>query len=730
MTISIWRYSHLLLALSSAIFIALAAITGTILAFEPISNQLKPYAVKEAGSLSLSKTIERLKSEYDEIIYFEIDKNDFVTASVVTKQGNSETFYINPFTSKKIGSVIEKAPIFKFATNLHRSLFLKSTGRAIVGFVSFLLFLIAVTGLVLIVKRQGGVNYFFSKTIKENFNQYYHVVIGKYAFIPIIIVTLSGVFLSLERFSLVPENKNSHVFNDTPTEKGFDTGILNTKLFKTLTLSEIVRVEFPFSDDIEDYYILKLHDKELLVNQYDGNIVSEKKDGIIAMATHWSLVLHTGQSSVLWSVILFLTCMSILFFIYSGFAMTLNRRKNSVKIKNKFSKDNAEYIILIGSETGSTFGFGKMLFNALIAQRKSVYVSELNSYSSYKNAKHLVVLTSTYGEGDSPINAKGFEKLLHTTSQKNLIKYSVVGFGSLAYKGFCKYAILVDSMLQAHQNYIPNLSLYKINNQSFLEYKTWVKSWSQANNLNIQIEEPPQQPASKKINFFKVVKRTKVNVDNSFLLELAPVKKHKFKSGDLLSIYPKNELVARQYSIAKTNRNILLSIKKHEFGICSNFLNELKVNDMISADIEQNKAFHFPKSSKEVIMVSNGTGIAPFLGMISDESLNHSKNYLFWGGRTNASYQMYSKLIDDAFFNKRLSGIYLSFSQGENQKKYVQNSLLEKEELISRVLKNNGVIMICGSVAMQKGVLKTLENISMSWLDKPLNMKQIKTDCY
>ncbi|MCB0434087.1 MAG: hypothetical protein KDD18_14235, partial [Mangrovimonas sp.] len=42
-TISIWRYSHLALAVSSFVFIILASLTGIILAFQPISEQIKPY---------------------------------------------------------------------------------------------------------------------------------------------------------------------------------------------------------------------------------------------------------------------------------------------------------------------------------------------------------------------------------------------------------------------------------------------------------------------------------------------------------------------------------------------------------------------------------------------------------------------------------------------------------------------------------------------------------------
>ena len=204
MIISIWRYSHLTLAVSSFVFILVASITGIVLAFEPISEQMKPYAF-DLDQQNLARTITVLQSEYEEVISIERDHNDFIIASVITEEGNDERFYVNPSTGKKVGDIIETTPIFKWMTNLHRSLFLKSTGRAIIGIVSFLLFLIAITGVILIAKRQGGVTKLLSKVIKEENEQYYHVVLGRYSLTPIIILTLTGVYLSLENFSLLPK---------------------------------------------------------------------------------------------------------------------------------------------------------------------------------------------------------------------------------------------------------------------------------------------------------------------------------------------------------------------------------------------------------------------------------------------------------------------------------------------------------------------------------------------
>ncbi len=728
MTISIWRYSHLILAISSSIFILITALTGSVLAFEPISNKLKPYAVKNTNMLSLSKTIKTLKAEYDNIISIDIDNNDFVVASVVTNKGKKDTFYINPFTGKKITNTIERATIFKFATKLHRSLFLKSTGRIIIGIVSFLLLLIATTGVLLIIKKQGGVNRFFSKIVKEDFVPYYHTVISRYALIPIIIVTVTGIYLSLEKFSLLPSNNNKHVLNQVNSTKTPQLNSTAFAFFKSTTLDNLKRIEFPFSSDKDDYFTLKLKDKEVYVNQYTGNIVSEKEDNLIALASSFSLLLHTGEGSILWSGVLLLTSISILFFLYSGFYIALNRKNKSIKIKNKYRKDNAEYIILVGSESGSTFTFATALYKALISEKKSVFVSELNNYSCYKKAKHLVILTATYGDGEAPTNANKFKKLIDTFPQKNTLQYSVVGFGSLAYKGFCKYAIVIDALLQMHKNFIPSASLYKINNQSFNAFKSWTDLWSKSIGLNLNISL--SRDKLKNTTQFKVVNRTIINTDDSFLIELKAPKKTKFFSGDLLSIYPNEDHLERLYSIGKINNNIILSIKKHKYGICSNYLSQLKIGDTLHAHIKPNNEFYLPEPAKEVIMIANGTGIAPFLGMINNKTTNKNKTYLFWGGRTRDSYKMYSTYIDNAFYNKKLSGLYLSFSQENSHKKYVQHILIENEALVTRVLKNKGAIMICGSIAMQKDVLEMLECIAITQLNAPLNKALIKTDCY
>ena len=135
MTLSIWRYSHLVLALASSLFLLIASVTGVILAVEPISHQAKGYAAQDLDEVSLGTTIDALKNNYDEVFALEVESSGFVKASVLTAEMETLDIYIDATTGEQLGEVQERPFIYSFATNLHRSLFLKSIGRFFLGLI-------------------------------------------------------------------------------------------------------------------------------------------------------------------------------------------------------------------------------------------------------------------------------------------------------------------------------------------------------------------------------------------------------------------------------------------------------------------------------------------------------------------------------------------------------------------------------------------------------------------
>jgi len=729
MTLSIWRYSHYLLALIAGLFIFIASLTGLILAVEPISKKADHYFVEEAKGLSLAQAIQAIQAKHNDIVSISVDEDDFVLASLTTAEGENGAFYINPVNAEILGKPEPKAKLFEFATNLHRSLFLKSTGRFIVGLVSFLLLLIAISGFVLVSKRQGGIKKWFSKVVYEKASSYYHVVLSRLAFIPIVIITVTGVLLSLDRFSVLPEENTAHKevsLEQTLPQKNFN----DFEIFKQTALLDISSLEFPFSPFEDDYFILKTPTEELYIHQIHGGIISQAKVSSITQLVDWSLFLHTGQGSSMWAIVLGLSSLVLLILMFTGYKMAYDRIKNTKNFTNAFTAQEAEHILLVGSETGSTYAFAHRFANAMLQAKQSIYVDALDAYSTYPKAKHILVFTATYGEGESPSNSEGFLEKLRSVQPVSKLKYSVVGFGSLLYPDYCQFAIDVDKALEKHSGFSTHLPLFKINNQSEEAFITWVRQWNESQSYTVKL-----QPKQKKIKGLKPVKVTKVsglNADDTYLMSIKPQKNLKFNSGDLLAFYPKEDLVERQYSVAKVGDVILLSIKKHEQGVCSNYLFNQQPGTILKAKLKRNPDFNLPAQAKEVLMISNGTGIAPFLGMINEHP--NIKKHLFWGGRTTASYRLYEKCISRALKNGNLNTFEMALSRGENGCKYVQELIFEHEDFILDLLSNDGVIMICGAIAMQNRVLDLLEELCQNRLSRPLshfeNNDQLKMDCY
>ncbi len=733
MIISVWRYSHLALALSSLVFVLILSLTGIILAFDPIADKLEKHpSAHDFPKQNIAQTIEALQSRYSEILNFKVDANGFVLASIITKNGDVQELYVHPETGKKMGTLQEKPALINFATNLHRSLFLKSWGRFFVGLNSFLLFLIAATGCILIIKRQQGIQHFFNKIIRENFLQYGHVYLGRLALIPLLIITLTGVYLSLLRFEIIPSVSLSHSVNfETVTAEPKRT-LANMPVFANTPLREARGLEFPFSDDPADYYTLSLHEKELLINQYTGETLSALSYPFVEVATRWSLALHTGSGSYVWSAILALACFSVFFFMYSGISMTLKRKTS--KIKNRFSKKESTHILLVGSETGSTFAFACILQQQLIAQGVKVFVAQLNAFQHYPNMKHLVVLTATYGLGAPPTNAKKFQQKLKQSPPYQPFTFSVVGFGSLAYPEFCKYAFNVDAWLEKTPNATRLLNVQTVNNRSWETFRHWLKTWGTAVHLNLAVSAKSNLPINKhRSNFFEV--KTKQTHEETFTLTLTSAKNKAFTSGDLLAIYPQGDAHERLYSTAVLkNKTLFISVKHHSQGVCSNALSKLHVGDLLEGSRVPNKHFYFPKTNKPVLLICSGTGIAPFLGMLEH---NHKKTetHLYWGGQNEAAFDLYRKQIEKALHTKTLTSFTPAFSRQANQPKtYVQDALVRDAKNVARILQAKGFIMICGSVAMQQGVTEVLQIICEKQNEKPLSYYQkrgrIKMDCY
>lgn len=729
MTLSFWRYAHLALALFSSLFLILASTTGIILAVDAMQEKTLPYKIENFDTITLGETLPILKKQYAEITELSVDHNQFVTLQAIDDDGNDINAYINPKTGKQLGTPTKKSEFIQWVTGLHRSLFLHETGRFFVGVISFLLLLIAISGFALVLNRQRGIRNFFSKVVKEYFAQYYHVVLGRIALIPILIIALTGTYLSLERFNFFMGKENKQ---KVKTEIVKPSKEKNTSVFATTHLSDVKKIEFPFTDDPEEYYIIQLNDREIEVNQVTGAVVTEKRSPMTVQLSDLSLDLHTGKTNGIWAFILALASINILFFIYSGFAITLKRR--SSRIKNKFKANESKFILLVGSENGSSLRFANAILKQLIGHGEKAFIAELNSYTVFPKAEHIILFSSTHGLGDAPSNGGKFVSLLKKYPQQQKINYSVVGFGSKAYPDFCEFAFEIDRQLATQTWTERLLDVQTVNDKSATEFVEWIKLWSAKTGIPLSTTPSLYNHVPKGLQKLMVLDKTLVSEhEQTFILTLRANVRARFSSGDLLAIYPANDTRERLYSIGNHSGNVQLVVKLHPHGLGSEFLNNLVPGNTIKARIINNKAFHFPKKVSKVAFISNGTGIAPFLGMI-EQNKTKTETHLYAGFRMETeTVSGYKKFTAEMIQKQKLQSFHLALSR-EAEHFYVMDLIKRDADFFIDLLQQGGVIMICGSLAMQKDVEAILDKLCIERRIKSIadykENGQLLTDCY
>lgn len=729
MIISVWRYSHLALAISSFLLLTAASVTGIFLAFEPVIE--KSYDYKSAGfdTFTLAQTIPLLKEKFPGIQELTVDDNDFVTIRYAEGEGGDRVAYVDPATGKILGRPKQKAPLFQWMTVMHRSLFMKETGRILIGITSFLLILIATSGMLLIVQRQNGWKHFFSNIEKTGFAQYYHAVLGRLSLFFILAIAITGTYMAIYRF-VPPPVKASSLINEESIKDEPEIGLTDFVIFQQTPLKKLQKLQYPFSDFPEDYYNVQLQDKEICINQFTGELLAEVVYSPTYQLAGFSMRWHTGRSGIVWAIIMAITCLYILFFIYSGFAITLKRRRT--RSKNKFKAKDARIIILAGSENGGTFKFADAIYTQLIQHGEKVFLTDLSNFTEFPRAEHLVIMTSTYGKGEAPSNAKKLESRLQQYPQHQSIHYSIVGFGSRSYKEFCRFAFEVASLLKQTTWAAEQLPVYTVNDKSPQDFSDWMTAWTRKTGFSLIMPRELLEPDTAELKKLSVAHRTGLDEEAGFIIRFKSSQLKHAASGDLLAIYPKNDHRERLYSIGKVDKTIQLSVKLHEHGLGSAFLNNLQPGDVIKAKLVKNQHFRFPKQAKKIIMVSNGTGIAPFLGMISDNKRKIPVD-LYCGFRRRSSFALYQPFLEEQLKKKKLEQLHLVLSREEDTE-YVSHRLLKNSDIVLQTLKAGGVMMICGSLSMQNDVLEVLEDICAVEpgisLAELIDKGKVLTDCY
>jgi sulfite reductase (NADPH) flavoprotein alpha-component len=174
-------------------------------------------------------------------------------------------------------------------------------------------------------------------------------------------------------------------------------------------------------------------------------------------------------------------------------------------------------------------------------------------------------------------------------------------------------------------------------------------------------------------------------------------------------------------TVAKDSFRVNEEIK---FGLCSDHLSRLSINEELEFYISKNSLFKLPAPDKDIIMIGPGTGIAPFRSFLAERDATGAvgKNWLFFGDQHFTSNFLYQTEIQNWIETGVLTKINVAFSRDQQEKIYVQHKMLKHGSEFFEWLQSGAYVYVCGAKEpMSEDVENTLLAIIAKYGNKKTN---------
>lgn len=708
------RRLHSLAGLVAALFLLITAMTGALLSLEPALQRADAF-VPARGGVSVAELAEKVVRVYPGTEQIERLPSGAVVV-YFTQDGQSAADLINPLTGSRLATYQQPA-IFAWLKDLHRAFLWDDKGRAGAGIVALLLTMLCITGLFLLAARAGGWRKLFAPirgAANGAVSPRLHAELARAAALGLLLSALTGSVMSALRFELLPEV--AEVEADFPQQvAGTAAAIGSLPALQQTDLVDLHQLIFPSRSDPQDLFALRTHQGSGYVDQATGEWLSYADYGRGARLQTFIAELHTGEA-YWWLGLLFgLAALTVPALAVTGVLIWWQRRLAMPQLQGNSPVAQADTIVLVGSETNSTWGFASALCEALKTAGYQVHLAPMDQLANhYAKAERLLILTSTYGDGDAPASASQFLQKLQQLPPNFNLPFAVLGFGDRQFCSFCAFADEVTQALQQRQ-WPQLLATDYVDRQSAATFEHWGMVLGQVLGRPLALHYTPVLPPSHALrlverqNYGEAVQAPTCVL--RFQSATAETPLPVFNAGDLVGILPPGGGAPRFYSLASASTDGVLEIcvRQQENGLCSGFLYKLKLGETASGFIQKNARFKPMPGKSPILLIGAGTGIGPLIGFIRANSAKRPM-YLYWGGRLATSDFLYQDELQRCLADQRLTQLQTAFSRSATPA-YVQDALQQDAEHVRALMQANGQILICGGRRMASDVGTTLNTL-------------------
>ncbi|MCU0210658.1 sulfite reductase flavoprotein subunit alpha [Pseudomonas shahriarae] len=708
---------HWFFGITAGLVLALMGITGAAYSFQDeILRALNPTVLtvqkQPAGVLPPTELVRKLEATEGKavsMLWVESESGNaarvFFTPPPGERRGQMR--YFDPYTGDYLGDAVGQ-DFFGLMLQLHRFLAMGDTGRQITGACTLILIFFCLSGLYLRWPRQVA-SWRAWLTLDwrkkgRSFNWDLHSVFGTWCLLFYLLAALTGLSWSYEWYNkgltrlLSDAPQNERVRNRGPAPAG-PAPIANYEAIWSSIYSSAgpglsaynIRMPPVAGQPATVYYLLQSSPHDRALNQINldpatGVVKSVERYGdksLKAQLLTSIYALHVGSYfGLVGRIILTVTALCMPLFFITGWLLYLDRRRKKRQVRDarkglgENHSDAPAWLIGFASQSGFAEQLAWQTAGQLQADGLPVKVKPLGSVSEedLRQSEHALFVVSTFGDGEAPDSARGFERsVLGRDLSLQGLNYSVLALGDRQYQHFCGFARRLHFWL-THQGGNALFAPVEVDSGDQEALLHWQHQLGQITG------HAPAAWASAHYESWTLSRRTLLNPDSSgtgvYLLGLNPPAPRDWLAGDLVEILPRHcpwavehfldglgiagtdevlvdglarpleqvlasrqlpdnrsHLVGlhaqalvealvpvgvREYSIASIASDGVLELivrqERHpdgSLGLGSGWLTEhAPLGAAISLRLRRNSGFHLPTEPVPMILLGNGTGLA------------------------------------------------------------------------------------------------------------------------
>lgn len=573
---------HWFFGITAGLVLALMGVTGAAVSFQDeILRALNPTVLsvekREAGALPPAELVRKLEATEGKtvaMLFVETESGNAARVFFTPPPGErrGQLRYFDPYTGDYMGDAVGQ-DVFGFVLQLHRFLVMGDTGRNITGACTLILVFFSLSGLYLRWPRQVA-SWRVWLTLDwrkkgRSFNWDLHSVFGTWCLLAYLLSALTGLYWSYDWYSqgltklLSDAPQNERVRKRGPAPEG-PAPVANYDAIWSSIYSNAgpglsaynIRMPAIAGQPATVFYLLENspHDRALNQINLDPASGEVKSHDPYASKTLGSQLLtsvyalHTGSYfGLAGRIILTVSSLLMPLFFITGWLLYLDRRRKKRQVRDARKglganvSDAPAWLIGFASQSGFAEQLAWQSAGQLQAAGLPVKVQALGSISQedLRQSHNALFVVSTFGDGEAPDSARGFERnVLGQDLPLKGLNYSVLALGDRQYEHFCGFARRLHFWL-TNQGGNPLFAPVEVDSGDTNALLHWQQQLGQLTGHAPAAAWPTAQYEN-----WTLTQRTLLNRDSSgsdvYLLGLTPPSPQTWQAGDLVEVLPRN----------------------------------------------------------------------------------------------------------------------------------------------------------------------------------------------